>query len=564
MRYPLRIIAGVLPLILISGVCCAEAPAAPDATGTWPAAAEIFFLLLPVLVLFAGAFIYLRSLQRSYQQSSPDGSKLEILSRSPLGLPEGTVGAMLRLMTGILLVYIILVALITIQIRGFPSLSAPGGNGATGGLSGKDLLAGIGAVFFLLLVIIGAVFYMQRLQTRFFKGCVETRQIDQFFQAPAGLPQGTIRAVLAMMIVTVSLFFIVFKCFITKDSQPEIPQGLMTLLTAVVAFYFAHRAGIQGAAGEIAHQTQGLRNQRDAAVEEGQQIKAGVILGKVDKALQVTRAAGALLPPELRKKYEPLAEKLQTGLTAAKEVLGRGGSSEAARMVSGALGEFGRANPAFQAVQKALPVFTNELGTNISAMALITALVDVTVRIGSARYERWKQRIFQAPIDAGALKLQPMDGPMAERLFRANPVLAKAFATELKSGRSAELARVANDFINGDTQELWEKNTECRFEDGKERFESQEIFEQTVQALRRLLSDNELKPYIEPEWLGPISNYDTLVGAVDKLHEDETARARLDELVLVTDGLMREGQPVLKIMEKIEKELKGCTPWQPI
>jgi hypothetical protein len=186
------------------------------------------------------------------------------------------------------------------------------------------------------------------------------------------------------------------------------------------------------------------------------------------------------------------------------------------------------------------------------------------VRIGSARYERWKQRIFQAPIDAGALKLQPMDGPMAERLFRANPVLAKAFATELKSGRSAELARVANDFINGDTQELWEKNTECRFEDGKERFESQEIFEQTVQALRRLLSDNELKPYIEPEWLGPISNYDTLVGAVDKLHENETARARLDELVLVTDGLMREGQPVLKIMEKIEKELKGCTPWQPI
>lgn len=554
MRYPTRIIVEVLPLLLISSICCAQAPGAPDAAGTWPAAAKIFFLLLPVLAVFAGAFIYLRSLQRSYQQSFRDGSKLEILSKSPLGLPEGTIGAMLRLMTGILLIYIVLVALITINIRGFPSLAASGG-GAEGGLSGKDLLSGIGAVSFLVLVIIGAVFYMQRLQTRFFKGCIDTRQIDKFFQAPAGLPQGTIRAVLAMMIVAVSLFFIVFQFFISKDSTAEIPQGLMTLLTAVVAFYFAHRAGTQGAAESMALQTQGLRDQRDAAMKEHQQTKADTILGKVDKALQVTRAASAFLPPELRKKYESLAEKLQTGLSAAKGVLEHGNPSEAAQMVSGALVEFGRANPAFQAAAKALPVFTKVLGTNIPALGLITALVGVAVRIGSARYERWKQRILQAPIDAAALQIQPIDGLMAERLFQANPVLSQAFAAELKAGRSAELAQAANDFVTGDTQALWAKK-EYRFEGGKERFESREVFEQTVQALRRLLSDNELKPYVEPEWLGPISNYDTLVGAVDKLHEDETARARLDELVLVTDGLMREGQPVLKIMENIEKELK--------
>jgi hypothetical protein len=180
--------------------------------------------------------------------------------------------------------------------------------------------------------------------------------------------------------------------------------------------------------------------------------------------------------------------------------------------------------------------------------------VGIGVRIGSSRYERWKLRILQAPIDAATLKIQRIDGLMADTLFRANLVLQQAFATELNTGRSADIAKIANDFITVDTQKLWAKKG-YRLEGDKERFESQAAFEQAVQAFRRLLNDNELKPYVKPEWLGSINDYHSLVDAVDRLHEDKEAEARLDEIVLVTEGLLHEGQPVIKIMEKIEEEV---------
>ena len=548
MRYPLRVIPGILIVLLMNSTCLAQETPPEAATAGWPVVVRVFLFLLPVLAIFIGAYFYLRHLQRNYHQACMESAKLELLAKSPLGLPDGTIGAMMKLIAGVLLIYIILAALVMIDINGFRSLTD-----LLTSVKDQNILLGVAATFFLVLVIIGAVFYMQRLQTRFFDGCIKTSQIDKFFQAPAGLPEGTIRAVLALMIVAVSLFFMVFQFFF--QNSDKIPQGLMTLLTAVVAFYFANRASTQGAASSVASQTQGLRDQRDAAVKEQQKTKADSIIGKVNKALQVTRAASAFLPEAQRKKYDALAEKLQTGLSAAEGLLKRDNPAEAADLVSGALGEFRRTNPVFQAVDKALPVFTRVLGNNIPALGLITTLVGVGVRIGSARYERWKLRILQAPIDAAALPIQPIDGLQAESLFRANPVLAQAFASELSAGRSADLAQVANDFLNVATEKLWAEK-KYRFDGDKERFESQAIFEKTVQALRRLLNDDDLQRYVEPAWLGSLNNYQSLVNAVDKLHENEEAEARLDQLVLVTDGLMREGQPVLQIMDKVEEELK--------
>jgi Ca2+/Na+ antiporter len=551
MRLPLSGITAILFLLSDSSICLAQEAATAVENGGWATAGELILLLLPVLAIFVAAFFYLRHLQRIYYQSCVERFQLDLFAKSALGLPEGTIGAIMRLMLGALLIYFVTVVMIKINVSGAPFLSrlfSVNGNTPT---DVKDLLSGIGAILFLLLIIVGAVYFMQRLQTRFFDGCIKTGQLDKFFDAPAGLPEGTIRSMLAMMIVAVSLFFIVFQFFF--DKRTDIPQGLMTLLTAVVAFYFANRAGTTGAADAAARQTQGLRNQRDEAIKQEQQTKADSVIGKVQKALQVTNAASAFLPPEQRKKYESLAEKLQTGLSAAEGLLKRDNPAEAVTLVSGALGEFGRANPAFQAVAMALPEFTRVLGIGIPALGLISAVVSIGVRIGTARYERWKLRILQAPIDAAELPIQPIDGLMAERLLRANPELAQAFMTELNAGNSAALADIVNAFIRSDTQVLW---TRYRFDGARERFESQAVFEGAVQALRRRLGDNELRPYVEPAWLGPTQTYDTLVAAVDKLHEDDQARARLDALILVTDGLKSQGQPVLQIMEKIEEELK--------
>ncbi len=556
-QFPLSKYLATLGLLLSSTVCFAAGN--PQESSTWLTTGKIILLLLPVIAIFAGAYFYLRHLHNIFYQFCSQRFQLDTFAKSPLGLPEGTIGSILRLVAGVLLIYFGVIVIVNINVSGLPSLAPfltiTGQDGQTikpDPEAIKNFIRGVSTIFFLLLVIIGAIFYMQSLQKRFFNGCVQNNQIQKFFEAPAGLPEGTIRAVLALMIVAVSLFFIVFQFYFSNDPE-KIPQGLMTLLTAVVAFYFANRASSQATAGSVAKETQGLVAQRDAAVKDQQKTKADSIISKVSKALQVTNAASAFLPEKMRKDYEALASKLQTGLSTAETLLKGDNPAEAANLVSGALGEFGRNNPAFQAVAKALPEFSRVLGASVPALGLISAIVGVGVKIGTARYQKWKMRVLQAPITAANLEIQPIDGLMADRLFRANPVLQRAFATELAAGDNAKLADIAKDLVGVKTAELWEK---YRLDEQKQRFDSQDEFEKTVQAFRRLLSDNELRLYVEPAWLGQINNYDALVGAVDKLHEDEAAHARLDELVVVTDGLMSGGQPMLQIMEKIEEEMK--------
>jgi len=555
-QFPLSKFLAILGLLLVSTVCFADGNS--QGGSVWLSAGKVILLLLPVIAIFAGAYFYLRHLHNIFYQFCSQRFQLDTFAKSPLGLPEGTIGSMMRLVAGVLLIYFVVVIIVNINVSGLPSLASfltitgQDGKTVTPDINAiKNFIRGVSTIFFLLLVIIGAIFYMQSLQKRFFNGCVQNNQIQKFFEAPAGLPEGTIRAVLALMIVSVSLFFIVFQFFFSDGK--DIPQGLMTLLTAVVAFYFANRAGSQAAAGAVAKETQGLLAQRDAAVKDQQKTKADSIISKVSKALQVTQAASVFLPEKMRKDYDALASKLQTGLSTAESLLKGDNPGEAANLVSGALGEFNRNNPVFQAVAKALPEFTRVLGVSVPALGLISALVGVGVKIGTARYQKWKMRILQAPITAANLEIQPIDGLMAERLFRGNPVLERAFATELAAGDSAKLADIAKDLVDVKTADLWEK---YRFDGQNQRFDSQDEFEKTVQAFRRLLSDNELRQYVDSAWLGQINNYDTLVGAVDKLHDDEAAHARLDELVVVTDGLMSGGQPLLQIMEKIEEEIK--------
>ncbi len=63
----------------------------------------------------------------------------------------------------------------------------------------------------LLGVVAGFIFYLFVLQKRFHKGCQDSKQMEIFFQSPAGLPSGTIRSVLALLIVTVSKATEVFQ-----------------------------------------------------------------------------------------------------------------------------------------------------------------------------------------------------------------------------------------------------------------------------------------------------------------------------------------------------------------
>lgn len=510
-----------------------------------PGGAAVVFkmtiLLIPVLIIFILAFLALRHISREFHKSCDQRFNLELFAKSPLGLPEGTVGATLGLVGGALLLYVTVAVLLHFSFFG-TGFHIDEQNQE----SFKNIITAIGAIAMLVLIIIGAVYYMMRLQKRFLDSCASAKQLNHFYEAPAGLPQGTVRAVLALVIVTVSLTFITLQFFIKEDSR--VPEGLMTLLSAVVAFYFANRASSEGSAAAVAQQTQSMRNERDEAVKAQDKTVAETKVGKLKKGLQVIKAATSLLPEEKRKKYEELAGKLENGLTTAESLINGNNASGAGDLLSGALQEFGRNNPAYSSIAKALPIFSKVLGTSIPAFTLISTIITIGVKVGGVRYDRWKRRILHAPIRAASLPVDTIDGLMAAQEFKANPALARAFADELASGKNIDIKDAAVDFINLDDVAIWNKYGA--------RFESREEQEQGVQMFRRLLSDNELRPYIEQEWLAQVGSYNNLIQSVDKLHEDEEATASLDEISLVYEGLHRQSEPVLQVIERVEEELK--------
>lgn len=405
---------------------------------------------------------------------------------------------------------------------------------------------GLVAIVAVLIVVIGAVWYMYDLQKRYYEGAVKNKNLKQFFESPAGLPQGTVRSIMALMIVSISLFFITLQFFFTKNQS--VPEGLMTLLSAVVAFYFANRAGSQGLADTVARQTQEIRDELDSTRKEKDKSDTSSAIGKLKKAAGVIEAGISFLPEEKRKQYENILSKVKGGLDTADKLIGKDNVAGAKELVDEVLDEFKKNNPVFNTVKNALPALQEVLKGSVPALGLLIALTTVGVKIGSARYERWKRRVLQAPITVAMLSPQTFDGITAKIIFENTPLLHAAFKEEIKNGTLTTLENAANDFVAKEKAELastYEK-----------RFDSEADFEQAVQLFRQSIVDQELKPFVEEIGVGQAQTFETLMSSIDKIHEDETARAHLDEFLVVIDGLMREGEPVLQIMNRVEDKIK--------
>ena len=406
---------------------------------------------------------------------------------------------------------------------------------------------GLVAMAMVMLVVVGAVWYMSDLQKRFYAGAMKTNKLDKFFSVPAGLPQGTIRSILAMMIVVISLFFITLQFFF--DREKSVPEGLMTLLSAVVAFYFANRASAQGAEASVALQTKEMQQDLDTARKDKDESDTQKLISKLSKASQVLSAGTRFLPEKYREKYGDIINKVQTGLSTADTLINKKNASGAKDLMEQVFDDFAKNNPVVDAVKRAIPAFEQVLKGSVPALGLLITVATIGVKLGSARYEKWKRRVLFAPITIAQSPPQTFDGITAKILFSSKPLLAAAFQPELQQEDLLTLESAANDFIRIDKDGLWQKYGA--------RFDSEAAFDQCVLQFRQMLMDRELKPYVDSIGVGPAESYQKLMTAIDTLHEDEAAKASLDEFMLIVEGLMREGQPVLQIMEKVQQEMES-------
>ncbi|NIR51352.1 hypothetical protein GWO43_22455 [candidate division KSB1 bacterium] len=400
----------------------------------------------------------------------------------------------------------------------------------------------VAITIFVLLGIIGLfIGFMIYLQNKFLKS-FQQEQLATVFQFPVGLPSGTVRSMVTLIIVTFSLYLIILSAFKVTDS--EFPEVLSAILSTILGFYFGSRTATQKESG-LVEETQ---KQLNKAVDEREASKAEQLIKKVGKNIKLVKTVVDILPGDLSKKYRPLLEKLEKGAKLAEGLMGNKVFSKAAEEAGKAFEAFKKENPLRDIVSKAKSSF-GKIVSNIPPLAIIGSVVGIGATIFGVAYHKWKARILNMPFDPAVVPLKVVDADTGFVLVRKSPILKQAFAEKMEAFDRNFMEQVANDFVSK------EKDIEQLWQDYQQFFESREALESGLQEYRmaaaylELQSDEAVATHLPSG-----TDYKTFVEAIDRIRADEEAGADLDLLVEVVEGLKKSDEPIISIFEKIKKE----------
>ncbi len=396
---------------------------------------------------------------------------------------------------------------------------------------------------FLMLQLVVLFAYMWFLQYRYYTACKEQNNMLLFSQSPAGLPVGTIRSVLALLIVIVGLALTTISLFSGRNT----PETITALLGTILGFYFGNRS-VGGESGDQNGQVQEMQAQRDEAIKDKHASNASALIDKVQKGIEITRMVADVLPQERREQFTQVAGKLQQGLEVAQQ-LSDGKPVEAVAKATEVLNVFRDENPVADIVKRALGSFAGVLPAAMPPIALITAVVGVTATLIGVEYHRWRARILDLPFSPAVIPPIVVDANTGFSLILQCPTLKQAFTKELEGNDRPFMVSLVKDFLEqGDLEALWKQYPN--------RFESRQAFETAVDELRHAAADLDLKGTIDPTALAPAGGYDKVIEAVQEIHKNDQAKADLDALVLSVEAINKNGGSPKEVFDNVLKEVK--------
>lgn len=92
----------------------------------------------------------------------------------------------------------------------------------------------------------GIVYYLYRLRQDFYEACRETDNLELLANCPFGLPTGSVRSTLALLIVLFAIGYV----GISGVEEP--PQFLTAIVSTVLGFYFGSRSSSRSQRNEDA------------------------------------------------------------------------------------------------------------------------------------------------------------------------------------------------------------------------------------------------------------------------------------------------------------------------
>lgn len=398
------------------------------------------------------------------------------------------------------------------------------------------------SMLLLLIIIVGGVVYMMILQWKFLQVCKEENQLALYMQSPAGLPSGTVRAMIAILTVTVSLFLAMLYFFKLAGTDTRFPEVLSSLLGAVIGFYFGSRAGGKETDEGLQAEVKDLKVQRDQATTEKDKAQSEDLIGKINKGIAMSKTISVFLPKNLREKHDAVITRLEQGVAAVQSLTQAGDLKGALDQGKELLDLFKNSNPARDVFTQSLTAFGTVLGGSVPALAVIATVVGIGTKLVGTAYEKWRTRVLNAPFFPSVIPLNVVDANTGFLLLRLSPIFKKAFARELEENSRKFMGEILALLKQDDADPVWRQYSD--------RFTSLDEFEQGVAEFRQAAADMDLDPALFAEAGGK----EAFLQSLQQINTNEESKAALHQLVTVVEGLQQKGEPVLSIFDKVRKE----------
>ncbi len=272
-------------------------------------------------------------------------------------------------------------------------------------------------------------------------------QVAALRELPLALPEGTVRAVLALIVGIVGLPILLFSQALALDAA--IAGYVNGIIAGVFGYYFGARS--------TAHDAQAARRAQDAlASEQARQAEARrtaappqAVLERLEGQARAARLILDRLAPALPAGLLPPGAG--AALNRAEALLRLGRAADPAELESAAAALEGEAGPLPALVRAAAPLLPAAAGGPAAAAA---AILSAGWMLGAAAWRRFRARLLDAPHDPRLFDPGAITPASAELRLEAAPLLKRVVAPHLAPPDA--MARLLDDCLREDAAErLW-------------------------------------------------------------------------------------------------------------
>jgi hypothetical protein len=383
---------------------------------------------------------------------------------------------------------------------------------------------------------------------------VRSTLLNGYSDWPLGLPRGTVRAVLALVIVFGSVALLAISM-----SVPEIykfPDAMVGILGAILGFYFGKSgnsadgqtiAAVQAAnadardaiqqASTAQAQTQSAQTEAAAAKQAVEDAKvkhdtlAGNrlddITGDLQTAVTVGQSLSKVLPGKFGQSLATATEAVSNTLTTVTD-LRKGDLAGAIQQATNVVNQVAPNLPVVSVLAKAAAAIGPVLGGSIPPIALITTIVSIGTKLGSVAYAHWYARIMDMPYTPGQFSPELFDSNAAIAVIAQVPTMMQALRPQLAAGDRAAAVDVVKLVLAGDDGETLVKKYSQEFAGL-----AQPSIEAAVRDLQKAALGYVVEAEVPADAAKHVGGVSPLLKAVDQIRANPDASAALD-MVMTT------------------------------